>query len=844
MGFFHKIADFFKSIFSSSDAFIRKSWHTVKKINDKEEIFGEMPDVDLSEHFKNIKQRVSSGASIDDEEIIVETFAIIREASKRILKMRHFDVQLIGGLALHHGFVSEMKTGEGKTLTATLPAILNTLAGNPVHIVTVNDYLAKRDSEFMSKLYGFFGLTVGCITSNMNNKEKKEEYSKDIVYGTNNEFGFDYLRDNMEISEKDLVQRGLWYAIIDEADSVLIDEARTPLIISGPAEDNSKSYILSNKVAQKMTKEGFEIDEKNRSVYITDKGYDEIDKILLEEKVFSEENRIYDQEFIPMLHHITQSLKAIHGFKKNHDYIVKDNKVLIVDEFTGRIMDGRRYSDGLHQAIEAKEGVRVCGENKTIASTTFQNYFRLYKKIAGMTGTAMTEKEEFLQIYNLNICAIPTNLPVARVDEDDEIYATLKEKYDAVVKLIKTCHEKKQPVLVGTVSIERSEIISDLLKQEGIKHQVLNARYNEQEADIIAQAGMPGAITIATNMAGRGTDIKLGGNPELLATNMKIDLEEAEKIVEENKKIVIEAGGLYVIGTERHESRRIDNQLRGRSGRQGDPGCSKFFLSLEDDLMRIFGTDRAKNFLQMMGLKNGEAIIHPWISRSIQKAQKKVEARNFDIRKNVLKYDDVLNTHRRVIFNYRNKILKSKSYDKIFDLIEETYKVLNIKIMSNALIDGNLNSFIDSVIFNGVKSQIQDIYNVETLPEIETYLKDDMVHANQVIESLNKTSHNILYNKFVNLNDDADYAIEKHIWLNIVDDLWKEHLVNIEYLRQIVNLRSFAQKDSFTEYCKEAFEMLEHLRGEIAYKFIRKLSHMKVMEDDKKTDEPMPVRFS
>jgi preprotein translocase subunit SecA len=847
-----KILNSFLKRFSSSEFFLKKANHMALEINKKEEFFIKMDDETLSNHTKILKYKIKNGASINDNEIIVETFAMVREASRRILKMRHFDVQLIGGLALHHGLIAEMRTGEGKTLTATLPAVLNALTGEPVHIVTVNDYLANRDSESMAKLYIFLGLTVGCLINGQNNKQRRKEYSNDIVYGTNNEFGFDYLRDNMEISLKDLVQRGLGYAIIDEADSVLIDEARTPLIISGPSEDNSEYYILSNKVAQTISKDGFEIDEKNHTSYITDAGYDEINKMLQADGVLRENENVFDPKFIPLVHHISQSLKAIHAFKLNHDYLVKNNKVMIVDEFTGRTMDGRRYSDGLHQALEAKEGVKVNGESHTIASTTFQNYFRLYKKISGMTGTAMTEKEEFSQIYRLNICCIPTNLPVIRDDKDDDIYATLQEKYEAVVKLIKECHAIQQPVLVGTVSIERSEIISDMLKKENIKHQVLNARYNEQEADIIAQAGMPSGITIATNMAGRGTDIKLGGNEELLAESMKISIEEAQKIVDANKDIVVKAGGLYVIGTERHESRRIDNQLRGRCGRQGDHGSSKFFLSLEDDLMRIFGTDRAKNLLRTLGLKNGESITHPWISGGIRKAQKKVEARNFEIRKGVLKYDDVLNSHRKVIFNYRNLVLHADNYEKIFMLIEQTYIKVNNQILSSVLINGNLNSFVDGVIFDSIKIQLKDVYNIDTISEVEKYLKNDTMHASQVLESINKKIKEILCNKFADLNDNEDYAIEKRIWLNIIDTLWKEHLLTMDYLKQVVNLRAFAQKDSFTEYCKEGYELFSILRTEIALELIKKLSHLSVIHqnnnigsnDDAVTPKNvMPVSF-
>jgi preprotein translocase subunit SecA len=817
--------------FSKSEAFLKKAKIIIDQINQKESFFEKMEDIDLSNYTQVLKNKLKDGKTINDKEIIVDAFALVRESSKRILKMRHFDVQLIGGLALHYGWIAEMKTGEGKTLTSTLPAFLNALSGEPVHIVTVNDYLARRDSEVTAKLYNFLGMTVGCIFGGQKSKEKKEAYHCDITYGTNNEFGFDYLRDNMEISIKDLCQRGLGYAIIDECDSVLIDEARTPLIISGPAEDKGDLYDISNKIAQKVT--GYEVDEKNHSAYLNDKGYDEVNDMLVQEGLIQEGENVFDSKYIHLLHHISQSLKAIHVFKINHNYIVRKGQVMIVDEFTGRVMEGRRYSDGLHQALEAKEGVEIHGENRTIASTTFQNYFRLYKKISGMTGTAYTEKEEFFQIYNLNICQIPTNMPICRIDEDDEIYATLEEKYEAMIKLIKERHLKQQPILVGTASIERSEVVSSLLKKEGIPHQVLNARYHEQEATIIAQAGVPSAITIATNMAGRGTDIKLGGNEEIIAKSNKISIEEAEKIIAQNKEIVIASGGLYVIATERHESRRIDNQLRGRSGRQGDVGRSKFFLSLEDDLMRIFGTDKAKNMLKAMGLKHGEAITHPWISRAIQKAQKKVEERNFEIRKSVLRYDDILNNHRKAIFHQRNLILNADNYEKIFVLIEQNYIKANQKILENVLKNKNYqNLFIDKVIFNKIKDDFNDLYNVETIELAEEYLEKNMIQGAQLLNFMNEKAKAILYNKFIDLNDDQDYTIEKRIWLAVIDELWREHLLKIDYLRQVINLRAFAQKDPFVEYAKEAFDLFSELRDEISHILIKKLVNLRVMHSN------------
>ncbi|MFL2829321.1 MAG: preprotein translocase subunit SecA, partial [Alphaproteobacteria bacterium] len=642
---------FLNKIFgSNNDRSLRKFKKRLEEINALEPIYEKLNDQDLADKTIFFKEQLKNDTSLD--EIMNDAFAVVREASKRTLGQRHFDVQIIGGLILNDGRITEMKTGEGKTLVSTLPAYLNSLTGNGVHIVTVNDYLAKRDSEWMGEIFKFLGLKVGVIYSGQNDEEKQEAYNADITYGTNNEFGFDYLRDNMKHSTDQMFQKKRNFAIVDEVDSILIDEARTPLIISGIIEDKSDLYVKVDRLIPKIEDNDIDIDEKSKSINLTESGNETLDKILIQEGFITEKSSVYDIENVTLVHHINQALKAHKLFHKDTDYLVKDNQVIIIDEFTGRMMEGRRFSDGLHQALEAKEKVTIQPENQTLASITFQNYFRLYNKLSGMTGTALTEAEEFMDIYGLGVISVPTNMPVTRVDSDDEIYRTSEEKYEAIINNVVECNSRNQPVLVGTVSIEKSEILSKLLKSKKINHNVLNARYHEKEAEIIAKAGKPGAVTIATNMAGRGTDIQLGGNLEdtTQLTNDQIDL----------KKQVIDSGGLFVIGTERHESRRIDNQLRGRSGRQGDPGESKFYLSLEDDLMRIFGSDRLDNILKRLGLDDGEAIVHPWINTALERAQKKVESRNFDIRKNLLKFDNVMNDQRKVIFDQRLEILEQE----------------------------------------------------------------------------------------------------------------------------------------------------------------------------------------
>ncbi|HHI82311.1 MAG TPA: preprotein translocase subunit SecA, partial [Rhizobiales bacterium] len=645
---------------SSNDRIVKTYRKKVDEINALEPEIEKLSDEALKARTSEFRAELEAGKKLDD--LIAPAFAVVREAARRAIGLRHFDVQLIGGMVLHKGQIAEMKTGEGKTLVATLAGYLNGLAGKGVHVVTVNDYLAQRDAEWMGKVYHFLGMTVGCITNDMDDEQRREQYACDITYGTNNEFGFDYLRDNMKYHLEEMVQRGHHYAIVDEVDSILIDEARTPLIISGALEDKSDLYVTIDKLIPQLGEGDFELDEKQKAVTLTEAGNERIEKMLKEAGLITSES-LYDPENITFVHHVNQALRAHKLFQRDRDYIVKDNEVVIIDEFTGRMMAGRRFSEGLHQALEAKEGVAIQPENQTLASVTFQNYFRLYDKLAGMTGTAMTEAEEFMDIYKLEVVDIPTNVEVRRIDEDDEVYRTTNEKNNAIIDKIIECQKRGQPVLVGTTSIEKSEILAGLLVQKNIKHNVLNARFHEQEAEIIAQAGSPGAVTIATNMAGRGTDIQLGGNPDMRIKNELEGLEEGperdaaiEKIKAETevaKQQVIDAGGLYVIGTERHESRRIDNQLRGRSGRQGDPGRSSFYLSLEDDLMRIFGSDRMDSMLRKLGLEEGEAIVHPWINKALEKAQQKVEARNFDARKQILKFDDVMNDQRKVIFEQR-----------------------------------------------------------------------------------------------------------------------------------------------------------------------------------------------
>ncbi|MFL2820406.1 MAG: preprotein translocase subunit SecA [Alphaproteobacteria bacterium] len=806
---------FLNKIFgSSNDRNLKKFKKRLEEINALEPIYEKLNDQDLADKTIFFKEQLKNDASLD--EILNDAFAVVREASKRTLGQRHFDVQIIGGLILNDGRITEMKTGEGKTLVSTLPAYLNSLTGNGVHIVTVNDYLAKRDSEWMGEIFKFLGLKVGVIYSGQNDEEKQEAYSADITYGTNNEFGFDYLRDNMKHSIDQMFQKQRNFAIVDEVDSILIDEARTPLIISGMIEDKSDLYVKVDRLIPKIEDKDIDIDEKSKSINLTESGNETLDKILIQEGFINKESSVYDIENVTLVHHINQALKAHKLFHKDTDYLVKDNQVIIIDEFTGRMMEGRRFSDGLHQALEAKEKVTIQPENQTLASITFQNYFRLYNKLSGMTGTALTEAEEFMDIYGLGVISVPTNMPVTRVDSDDEIYRTSEEKYEAIINNVVECNSRNQPVLVGTVSIEKSEILSKLLKSKKINHNVLNARYHEKEAEIIEKAGQPGAVTIATNMAGRGTDIQLGGNVEdtTQLTNDQIDL----------KKQVINSGGLFVIGTERHESRRIDNQLRGRSGRQGDPGESKFYLSLEDDLMRIFGSDRLDSILQRLGLDDGEAIVHPWINTALERAQKKVESRNFDIRKNLLKFDNVMNDQRKVIFDQRLEILEQED-------LTETVKDMRQEVLFN-LLNNSIpeKTFVDDWDGDKLEKDINRIFTIK-LP-IKNWMEKDGVDSDYIREKTLQEVENEYDKKSIEFGKDLIKNLEKTIVLQSIDQNWKDHLGQLENLRQIVGLRGYGQRDPLSEYKSESFSLFEELLDNFREDVTRILFHIRMASNE------------
>ena len=798
----------------------------VNKINELEDSLSKLSDKALKDHTEKFKDRIKSGESLDD--ILISVFAVVREASKRTLGQRHFDVQLLGGMVLHDGGISEMKTGEGKTLVSTLAVYLNALEGKGVHVITVNDYLAQRDANWMGKIYNFLGLSVGCVISGIDDNQRSQAYACDITYGTNNEFGFDYLRDNMKHSLDQMSQRGHNFAIVDEVDSILIDEARTPLIISGPSENKSDLYVSINKIVPKLIEEDFEIDEKSKSVNLSDQGIENSEK-LLKETGLLKNNSLYDIENVTLVHHINQAAKAHKLFEKDKDYIVKDQKIIIIDEFTGRMMEGRRYSEGLHQAIEAKENCPVQSESQTLASITFQNYFRLYSKLGGMTGTAQTEAEEFMDIYRLPVIEIPTNINVNRIDKNDEIYMSIEEKYNAIANLVKDCSERGQPILVGTTSIEKSEYIATLLEKNKFKRidydqsidkkigkksfAVLNARYHEQEAKIIEQAGRPGAITIATNMAGRGTDIQLGGNLDSEITIIKsnpdsnksedLRIKEVTERVLEEKKRVISSGGLYVIGTERHESRRIDNQLRGRSGRQGDPGTSKFFLSLQDDLMRIFGSEKMDGMLKKFGLSEGEPIVHPWVNKALEKAQSKIEARNFDIRKSILKFDDVMNDQRKVIFEQRIDLMKeNEASETIIDMRYQTIEdIVAIYIPVNA--------YPEQWDIIGLKSRIKTVLTLD-LP-IEEWAGEEGVAEEEIIIKIKDAVDRAMALKSVKYDPHIMRQIEKTVLLQILDLLWREHIVRLEHLRTIVSLRGYGQRDPLNEFKTESFELFKTL---------------------------------
>jgi preprotein translocase subunit SecA len=793
---------------TSNDRTLRGYRRIVPQVNALEPQTAALSDEALRAKTAEFKSRLEGGEALDN--IMAEAFAVVREASQRVLGMRHFDVQLVGGLVLHSGRIAEMKTGEGKTLVATLPVYLNALSGRGVHVVTVNDYLARRDAESMGELYAFLGLSTGIIVHGMEDSQRRASYACDITYGTNNEFGFDYLRDNMKYRLEDMVQRDFHYAIVDEVDSILIDEARTPLIISGPAEDSSDLYRQVDEVVKILVQdpESYEKDEKQKAVTLTEPGAERVEEMLREAAII-EEGNLYDVFNISILHHTQQSLRAHTLFTRDVDYIVRDDKVIIIDEFTGRMMEGRRYSEGLHQALEAKEHVTIQPENQTLASITFQNYFRLYPKLAGMTGTAMTEADEFEEIYKLSVVEIPTNVPVARLDENDEVYRTAGEKYTALAKLIAETRAKGQPVLVGTTSIEKSEILSELLKRERVPHAVLNARFHEQEATIVAQAGAPGAVTIATNMAGRGTDIKLGGNVDMRRRLELANIAEPEEYTKSEAALlaevaqahdaVVAAGGLFVIGTERHESRRIDNQLRGRSGRQGDPGHSRFFLSLEDDLMRIFGSDRMGGMLQRLGLKDGEAITHPWINRALEKAQKKVEARNFDIRKNLLKYDDVMNDQRREVYAQRREFM-------MLEDVSETVAQMRNEVVGEAVARRiPEKAFAEQWETAELAEDIERLLGI-SLP-IEAWGREEGIDESHIRERVEEAGNALMAAKAANFGPELMRMVEKSLLLQTLDQVWKEHLLNLDHMRQGIGLRAYGQLDPLREYKSEAFAL-------------------------------------
>lgn len=822
-----------KKIFGTANQrLVKKENKKVADINSLEEEYKNLSDAKLKEKTLDLKKQISEGKKLDD--ILAPAFAVVREAGRRVLGQRAHDVQLIGAIFLHKGYMVEMKTGEGKTLAAVHAAYLNALTEKGVHVVTVNDYLAKRDAEWMGQIYKFLGLTVGYVINEMSDNQRRDAYKCDVTYGTNNEFGFDYLRDNMKFSLEEMVQRPFNFSIVDEVDSILIDEARTPLIISGAAEDSSDLYMKINNIIPELKEEHYKKDEKDRNVTFTEEGAEFIEKLLYDKGLIKSSN-LYDIANASVVHHLDKALSAHKLFQKDVDYLVRDGKVYIIDEFTGRVMEGRRYSDGLHQALEAKENVHIQQENQTLASITYQNYFRMYPKLSGMSGTVMTEASEFGEIYGCDCVEIPTNKPVIRKDYDDEIYRTAMEKYDAIADLIKECHEKGQPVLVGTISIEKSEYIASVLKKKaGITPQVLNAKYHEKEAFIVAQAGTPGAVTIATNMAGRGTDIQLGGNPDMIVEHELKDIDDEElkksrektirEDVEKKKQQVLDAGGLYIIGTERHESRRIDNQLRGRSGRQGDPGASKFFLSLEDDLMRIFGGERLNKLLVRFGFEEGEAIKHPWVSKALERAQKKVEARNFDIRKNLLKYDDAQNDQRKVVYDKRMEIMKENDIkgeidEMRRDLIEDiVYRNIPDKAMPE---DWNANA---------ISMAAEEHLGVDA--DVESWVKEEGITEEKVFEKLLKLSDERMEEQEKKYNSKFLRVAEKSILLQTLDKVWKEHLSNLTHLRKGIGLRAYGQKDPLNEYKKEALTYFKDMLYRLGEQTITMLSKMDFSNED------------
>ena len=814
----HMFSSLKKALFgNSNDRNIKEMAPLVDRINALEDQIALWDDPTLRAQTDVLRQKLAAGASLD--ELLPEAFATVREAAKRSIGQRHFDVQLMGGIVLHKGQITEMKTGEGKTLVATLAAYLNALTKKGVHVVTVNDYLAERDSQWMGQIYQFLGLTVGCIKSGMTDEERRAAYAADVTYATNNEIGFDYLRDNMKFRLEDMVQRDPYFAIVDEVDSILIDEARTPLVISGQAETSSELYVAVDKLISKFIESDFVVDEKQRNITLTDEGTEHAEQILIDAGLITS-GSLFDAENISLLHHVNMGLRAHHLFQRDTHYMIKQSKIVIIDEFTGRAMEGRRFGEGLHQALEAREGLEVMPENQTLASITYQNLFRLYKKLAGMTGTAMTEAGEFSEIYGLSVVAIPTNKPVTRQDHHDEVYRTSAERDQAVIDQIMDCRDRGQPILVGTVSIEKSELLSRELKQQKIPHQVLNAKFHEQEAMIIADAGIPGSVTIATNMAGRGTDIQLGGNLDARLADVDDDKKRQEILAEvtEAKQKALDAGGLYVIGTERHESRRIDNQLRGRSGRQGDPGASKFYLSLQDDLMRIFGSERLDSILGRLGLAKGEAIIHPWINKAIEKAQSKVEARNFEMRKQLLKFDDVMNDQRKVIFEQRREIMdaedvattiKDMRYDVIDDLIAETIP------------DG---TYHDSWDAEGMTESAARFLGLDV--PAKDWIAEDGMDQDAIKERLIKMADHRQAEKTASVGADIMRQAEKSLLLQVLDQSWKEHLLALDHMKQSVSLRAYAQKNPLDEYKREAFTLFNHMLDNLRRTITSVMAHI------------------
>ena len=828
-----------KRIFgTANDRYLDKLRPIVGEINDLEPSLEKLSDDELRARTDNFRGRIGQGETLDD--LLVEVFATVREAAKRTLGQRHFDVQIMGGIILHRGMISEMKTGEGKTLVSTLPIYLNALSGDGVHLVTVNNYLAQRDSQWMGQIYEFLGLTVGCILHEMTDAQRRDAYAADITYSTNNELGFDYLRDNMKYQIEDMVLRPFNYAIVDEVDSILIDEARTPLIISGPSEDSSDLYRKVDQIIPKLAEEDYEKEEKVRAVTFTEGGTEKVETLLADAGLLTG-GGLYDIQNVSLVHHTSQALRAHKLFQRDVDYIIKDNAVVIIDEFTGRMMEGRRFSDGLHQALEAKEKVEVQVENQTLAAITFQNYFRLYPKLAGMTGTAMTEANEFSDIYSLDVVEISTNVPCIRDDQDDEIYRTAEEKNKAICALVEECQKRKQPVLVGTVSIEKSEHLSKLLKKRKISHNVLNARYHEQEARIVAQAGKPSAVTIATNMAGRGTDIQLGGNLDMLIAqelgDMEDDTRRNEKLtvlkeeIKAGKQTALKAGGLCIIGTERHESRRIDNQLRGRSGRQGDSGASRFFLSLEDDLMRIFGSDRLDNMLKKLGIEEDEAIVHPWVNKALEKAQEKVEARNFDIRKNLLKFDDVMNDQRQVIYEQRKEIMTAKD-------VSETVTDMRNDVISDMVAHCiPENSYTEQWETNALHEEALRLLGVD-LP-IEDWAKEEGIDYEGIRTRILDAGKRKMAEKTVNFGQEMMRMAEKTLLLQLLDQSWKDHLLSLDHLRQGIGLRAYAQRDPLNEYKYEAFNLFEKMLVRLRETITGVLSHLDIRVGDPENSVPL-----